>query len=402
MSYYLLPHISNTLQCDDINIEMHDKLSNNICKTTHKYLSTLKKEIESHTDKWDIYKKFTNTYEYIHTQIPGVKQSISKYKPVSRAYFKFVEIVNIFNIIPDNRFTISTFHLCEGPGGFIEAICHLRNNHNDTFNGMTLIGVDDNIPGWKKNTRLLKNNPKIHLEYGHDNTGDIINYKNYLHTVNKFKNSMTIITGDGGFDFSSNFNNQESMSSKLILAQILYAISMQSYKGHFILKIFDIFFKSTIQLIYILNLFYDCVYIFKPQTSRLANSEKYIVCKYFKFASSEQYINEFSRIIEQLENSYSNPSQIYISSILNTKLPLFFTARIEEISNVLCQFQINVIQNTISLIKYRRNDLNKKIEELIKNNITRCIQWCVKNNIGHNKNTSKNNIYIDYLHASHP
>jgi 23S rRNA U2552 (ribose-2'-O)-methylase RlmE/FtsJ len=250
MSYYLLPHISNTLQCDDINIEMHDKLSNNICKTTHKYLSTLKKEIESHTDKWDIYKKFTNTYEYIHTQIPGVKQSISKYKPVSRAYFKFVEIVNIFNIIPDNRFTISTFHLCEGPGGFIEAICHLRNNHNDTFNGMTLIGVDDNIPGWKKNTRLLKNNPKIHLEYGHDNTGDIINYKNYLHTVNKFKNSMTIITGDGGFDFSSNFNNQESMSSKLILAQILYAISMQSYKGHFILKIFDIFFKSTIQLIY--------------------------------------------------------------------------------------------------------------------------------------------------------
>ena len=145
MSYYLLPHISNTLDCSDIQLELDNKLSNNICKTTHRYLSSLKKEIESHTDKWDIYKKFTNTYEYIHTQIPSLKHSISKYKPVSRAYFKFVEIANIFDIIPDNRFAISTFHLCEGPGGFIEAICHLHNNNNDKFYGMTLIGNDENI-----------------------------------------------------------------------------------------------------------------------------------------------------------------------------------------------------------------------------------------------------------------
>ena len=400
MSYYLLPHISNILDCSDIEVQLNDKLSNNNCKTTHRYLSTLKKEIEYHTDKWDIYKKFTNTYEYIHTQIPTLKHSISKYKPVSRAYFKFIEIANIFDIIPDNRFSISTFHLCEGPGGFIEAICHLHNNNNDKFHGMTLIGQDDNIPGWKKNPKLLKNNSKIHLEYGEDNTGNIINCKNYLYTVNKFKNTMNIITGDGGFDFSSNFNNQENMSSKLIFAQILYAISMQAYNGNFILKIFDIFFKSTIEFIYILNLFYDKVFIFKPQTSRLANSEKYIVCKSFKFTTTEHYLNTFSEVIKQLEKSYYQPSQKYISSILNIKLPIFYTTRIEEISNVLCQFQINVIQNTISLIKYQRNDLNKKVEEMIKNNITKCIQWCVKNNIGYNKYTSKNTIYIDYLQTS--
>lgn len=400
MSYYLLPHISSTLDSSDIHIELDDKLLNNVCKTTHKYLSTLKREIESHTDKWDIYKKFTNTYEYIHTQIPSLKQSVSKYKPVSRAYFKFVEIANLFDIIPDNRFSISSFHLCEGPGGFIEAICHLRNNSNDKFYGMTLIGEDDNIPGWKKNPKLLKNNPKIHIEYGEDNTGNIISYINYLHTVNKFKNTMNIITGDGGFDFSSNFNNQENMSSKLILAQILYAISIQAYKGHFILKIFDIFFKSTIEFIYILNMFYDKVYIFKPQTSRLANSEKYIVCKSFKFTTTEQYKNTFSTIIKTLESSREKADQKYISGILNTKMPIFYVTRIEEISNVLCQFQINVIQNTISLIKYQKNDLNKKVEEMIKNNITKCIQWCIKNNIGYNKYTSKNSISIDYLQTS--
>lgn len=400
MSYYLVPHISNILDPADLVLELDDKLSNNVCKTTHKYLSTLKREIEDHTDRWDIYKKFTNTYEYIHTQIPSLKHSISKYKPLSRAYFKFVEIANFFDIMPDNRFSISTFHLCEGPGGFIEAVCHLHTNNNDKFHGMTLIGPDDNIPGWKKNPKILKNNPKIHLEYGEDNTGNIISCKNYRHIVNKFKNTLHIITGDGGFDFSSNFNNQENMSSKLILVQILYAISIQAYKGHFILKIFDIFFKSTIEFIYILNMFYDKVYIFKPQTSRLANSEKYIICKSFKFTTTHQYFATFSNIINKLELSHEDNAQKYISSILSIKMPLFYITRIEEISNVLCQFQINVIQNTISLIKYQKNDLNKKVEEMIKNNITKCIQWCVKNNIAYNKYTSKNNVYIDYLQTS--
>ena len=147
-------------------------------------------------------------------------------------------------------------------------------------------------------------------------------------------------------------------------------------------------------------MFYDKVYIFKPQTSRLANSEKYIVCKSFKFTTTEQYKNSFSTIIKTLESSQEKADQKYISGILNTKMPIFYVTRIEEISNVLCQFQINVIQNTISLIKYQKIDLNKKVGEMIKNNITKCIQWCIKNNIGYNKYTSKNSISIDYLQTS--
>jgi len=395
MSYYLLPHISNILEPSNIVLTLDKDINNKICKTTHKYLSSLKKEIEEHTNKWDIYKKYTNTYEYIHTQIPSFKHSISKYKPVSRSYFKFIEIAHLFDILPDNRFSISSFHLCEGPGGFIEAISNLHTNTKNKYYGMTLIGNDENIPGWKKNAKLLKNNPNIHLEYGADGTGNIINKQNYIQTVQKHKNTMNIITGDGGFDFSSNFNNQENMSSKLILTQILYALSLQSYNGHFILKIFDIFFKSTLEYIYILNLFYEKVYIFKPQTSRLANSEKYIICKSFKFTSSKDYINVFSNIINKLEHSYNNVDQKYVSSILNTKIPLFYITRVEEISNVLCQFQICVIQNTIALIKYNKNDINKKIEEMIRNNIAKCIHWCIKNNVGYNKYTSKNHIHID-------
>ena len=52
---------------------------------------------------------------------------------------------------------------------------------------------------------------------------------------------MEIITGDGGFDFSLDFNKQEAIIVELLFAQIAYAIVMQKEKGCFILKVFDCF-----------------------------------------------------------------------------------------------------------------------------------------------------------------
>ena len=57
---------------------------------------------------------------------------------------------------------------------------------------------------------------------------------------------MHIITGDGGIDVSNDFNKQEELVSKLIVSQIIYAITMQKKGGHFILKIFDIFSKFVL------------------------------------------------------------------------------------------------------------------------------------------------------------
>ena len=38
---------------------------------------------------------------------------------------------------------------------------------------------------------------------------------------------MDFITGDGGFDFSIDFNKQEISISKLLFAQVIYAIVLQ-------------------------------------------------------------------------------------------------------------------------------------------------------------------------------
>ena len=134
------------------------------------------------------------------------------------------------------------------------------------------------------------------------------------------QNNFEIITGDGGFDFSVDFNNQEIISNKLILSQIIYALTMQKFNGTFILKIFDMFSKSTQDYIYLLSLFYNKVYIFKPQTSRLANSEKYIVCKEFKFKTTTKYFTTFYNIF--VNDEFQNNKKT-ITSFFKKLLTIF-------------------------------------------------------------------------------
>lgn len=197
-----------------------------------------------------------------------------------------IEIMNFFHIIESLQLkssNLQSFHLAEGPGGFIEALVNLRNNKQDTYTGMTILDdVNDmNIPAWKKSQQFLRDNKNVKIENGADGTGDILQIHNFEYCKQKYARSMHVITGDGGFDFSENFNNQENHIINLIFGQIMFALVMQRAGGCFILKIFDCFTQPTIDMLALLSSCYDKVYITKPQTSRYANSEKYIVCKGF-------------------------------------------------------------------------------------------------------------------------
>jgi hypothetical protein len=96
------------------------------------FLSRFKKQIELSAEAWDTIKKYTNPYEFIHTIIPGSKISVSKLKPLSRSFYKMIELWKMFKL-GDFRESIQTFHLAEGPGGFIEATAFLRKNINDKY-----------------------------------------------------------------------------------------------------------------------------------------------------------------------------------------------------------------------------------------------------------------------------
>jgi 23S rRNA U2552 (ribose-2'-O)-methylase RlmE/FtsJ len=390
MIYFQLPkvyyNIYEKITCIDSDENPPDSYISNSLSF---YLYEIKEKISKFEKDWDIYKKYTNPYEYIHTHIPYKKKCVSKYKPLSRSYFKMIEIINLFGL-NINQIPITTFHLAEGPGGFIEAIVNLRKCKYDKYIGMTILDDNDlNVPSWKKTDQFLKENKNVFIETGIDNTGDILKIENFEYCVKKYGSSMDLITADGGFDFSVNFNQQEQNINKLLFAQVCFALCMQKREGSFILKLFDCFTHSTIDILYILSSFYKKVYITKPQTSRYANSEKYIVCKGFLFDSSA----DFFRYLYDAFNNMINTEK-YINRFLQIPISLFFQTKLEEYNSVFGQQQIENIYYTLGLIE-NKNKSNDKIDNIIKLNVQKCVQWCIKHNIQYN-DTGYTDVIIDY------
>jgi 23S rRNA U2552 (ribose-2'-O)-methylase RlmE/FtsJ/virulence-associated protein VapD len=383
MSYFLLHNVNHIIEINDLEI-CTGKNDIVISKSLCAYLNSMKTQIDNYAANWDIYKKYTNAYEYIHTIIPYTKQSVSKLKPLSRSYYKLIEIHNLLNLDFGTE-PINCFHLAEGPGGFIEAMITLRANEEDKYYGMTLIDDNENIPGWKKSKYFLSKHPNVIIEKGKDEIGNLLNVDNLWYCYEKYKNSMDLVTGDGGFDFSIDFNKQETLSLKLIFCQICFALATQKKGGTFIIKIFDVFMQGTIDLLYILSTVYNKVYVIKPYTSRTANSERYIVCRDFKLSDSHEILKKLSSFFSVI-NSESN-----IERFINIDLPYIYINKLEDINAILGQQQLENILGTLYLLDNNKLD---KIETIRKTNVQKCLQWCIKHKILHNKNIQQLNIFL--------
>ena len=365
-----------------------------ISKTLHKYLLDSKGRIDNYPNEWDKLKKYTNPYEFIHSPLPGTKQSICPLKPLSRSFYKMLELCKMFRLLADlPPIACKTFHLAEGPGGFIEALVKLRNNPLDTYYGMTLLDETDyNVPGWKKSHHFLLQNPNVIIETGLDKKGDLMNPINLLDCHARFANSMDLITADGGFDFSSDFNNQESVSLKLVFCQIAFAVAMQKVGGTFIIKFFDTFTKLSVELVYLLSLLYEEVNFAKPNTSRHANSEKYIVCKKFRLHHQiGDLVQDFYKIMQNLKMGKE------LVGLFDFGLPYYFLNKIEECNAIFGQQQLENISMTINLIIEGHHSFkhhNDKLENIKKNNILKCSNWCQEHNLPFNKQTRSTNIFL--------
>jgi 23S rRNA U2552 (ribose-2'-O)-methylase RlmE/FtsJ len=410
MMFYILPNTHTPLHPHlrlffDSTTPPTEYISNSLARL----LYSIKENIRTREKEWDIYKKYTNNYEYIHTIIQHKKKPVSKYKPLSRSYFKMVEMVHELQLLqmkscpakPTSTFTktpeyvnvlsppIQTFHLAEGPGGFIEAVVNMRKNPHDTYYGMTILDEqnDYSIPAWKKSDYFLAANPNVVIEKGADGTGNILSIPNFEYCYTKYSSSMDFITADGGFDFSTDFNKQELNISRLLFAQIAYALIMQKHGGNFVLKIFDCFYAGTADLLFLLSSFYKTVYITKPQTSRTGNSEKYVVCKGFIYRSPDTFYPFIRDAFIQMEQ---NPDA-YIYRFLRIEIPSVFVVKLEEYNAIFGQKQIENIYNTLSLIE--KNTKPDRIDTLIKHNIAKCIQWCIRYNIPY-YHTATNNTFL--------
>ena len=381
---------NNPNEINNISLKEISKDKNLLFKKYYDIISFEKKKIDdlSNVEDWDKMKKIGNPYELIYTTYNKKKKndSISLYSPISRSYFKLWEIFYNFNVFEQfnkNEKYIYA-HLAEGPGGFMEATYNYRSkilstqNLGDIFYGITLKPTNDYVPDWNKIKKVFNNSPNINIEYG--NLYNIDDVNNYLKIFKKKKAHFA--TADGGFDYSTDFNRQEVNSCKIIYSETVIALNVLRKGGSFVCKVFDLFSYSMVQIMYLLYSSFEKVIIYKPETSRPANSEKYIVCINFYDNISQENKN---KLIENIKVWNDITNEENTAMFENIKIEADFLHKLSEHNLKYIEYQMHYLKNTIKLseTKMEKNEYNK----LINNQVSCAINWCKKYGVKINENS---------------
>ncbi|KAG7244148.1 hypothetical protein INR49_004221 [Caranx melampygus] len=262
--------------------------------------------------------------------------------------------------------------VCAGPGGFSEYILWRRRWHAKGF-GMTLKGpCDFKLEDFYAAPSELLN----HTMGGVDGDGDITRPEN----VTAFRNfvlesterrGLHFLMADGGFSVEGQENIQEILSKQLLLCQFLTAISTLRTGGHFVCKTFDLFTPFSVGLVYLLYLCFDRISLFKPVTSRPANSERWVHSVPWSEAGVRrvrEYMFKINLKLNQLKNTDRDVIEVVPLSIIKEDTDFYqFMVNSNE---SLCVVQIKalakihafVIDSTLS--EPRQADIRKECLKL--------------------------------------
>lgn len=234
-------------------------------------------------DEWELRKKITNPYEAIFSgSDENVFPSLAKVHPLSRSYFKMIEMLGLCNFWEkqDKKTPFISAHICEGPGGFLQHVVEHAKSLGLPIHelyAMTLKPTKSHIPGWRRSIGFLRKHPQIQLEYGADDTGNILLPINQRAFCERVQGKAQLFTADGGFDFSIDYGKQEESAFPLLLASFTMGLRSLAKGGTMIIKLFDIYSDATQDLFLGSSTFFKSFTIYKPATSRPCNSERYFI-----------------------------------------------------------------------------------------------------------------------------
>ena len=349
--------------------------------TLHEYRNRINDYETSLTNgkNWEYYKKIVNPCELVYTQrkYENFPESICFLKPLSRSYFKMVEILDLISfysrIKSDN---IRGAHVCEGPGGFIEALYDEAFKNKKKIQAsiaMTLKSKQTNVPGWRRASQFLQKNRNVRILYGEDDTGDIMKLENQQYFIDycihpSYGGKMNLFTADGGFDFSFDYSKQEEMIFPLLLASTKIGFEVLKKGGVFVLKLFDFYHKSTVDLLYFLSCHFTEWTLYKPAMSRPCNPEQYFIGKGFTGCSDEVY--DILRLwCSILENNQ------HLNSLFTVDYSIEFKKVLEKLRECSFNKQTEYLEKVFVIIDKNDEDIIQTY--LNKNEIT-SYEWCLR------------------------
>jgi len=226
----------------------------------------------------------------------------------TNASLKMYEILGSMRICKD---PIRVFCDAELPGAFIVAINHyvrtrcppsvrfdwVASSYDpNTEEGKSLSVLEDKygiyaghrsrwLQGPRPNALPLEEDP---ISGDVTDSGVIVVLADAVHArfppLESVGSGASLYTSDAGTDVSDNFNEQESKTALINFGQVLAGIASLAVGGNLVTKQYTFFSIFNRSLIAALADMFEEFYIMKPQTSRPANSEVYLIGKSFKGA----------------------------------------------------------------------------------------------------------------------
>jgi hypothetical protein len=161
---------------------------------------------------------------------------------------------------------------------------------------------------------------------------------------------------------------------------LLVICRKQTNKGTTIIKLDYIYHKPIIDIVFILSNIFEKVYLVKPSIGNIAKGDRYLICKNFINYQSDSIINELTTIEQPIESIIDNP------------IPCVFLSKLEESNVVIGQQHLDAYNQVINIANNKNKD--EKLDNMKRNHIQKCVQWCEKNQLPHNKFSDKVNIFL--------
>lgn len=203
--------------------------------------------------------------------------------------------------------------VCAAPGGFSEYVLWRRKTDSENFCDAKGFGFTLRENDFKLHDFFAAPAEFFEPHYGingRDGDGDVFqptNISNFVNFVRKSSGGQGVhfMMADGGFSVEGQENIQEILSKQLYLCQFIVALGIVRTDGHFVCKLFDIFTSFSVGLIYLMYRCFKYVSLHKPNTSRPANSERYIICKWKREGIEDvyEYLFEMNQRIAGLKST---------------------------------------------------------------------------------------------------